>query len=1131
LKYTENYNLKKPEGSDVVNIEDLNDNADIIDQTLKAHDDALATKETPEGAQEKADAALNSAKQYTDQEVGEVAQELAAHKADVENRIDNPEYSSEQVVTGGIGNLPENLVEGQINDAIIEGLTAINLVKNGNFSNSTTNWYTDGANLSVSSNMMNVKGNGSSKYCFLGQKISTSVAGKKYFLRAKVRVTNSQCTRIVLYGYSDNNIRADAKTLNSPVQNQEYSLYGIADFSNGTGAFSLLMYHEYADASTATDKIMEVKEVFVKELTGEDLALTADQINLKYLHWFDGTKSVPASLRIKTIGKNLYDPSKARLGTINSSGQIISSDSNVISDYIKIKPNTSYKFSVQNSNYVVNGFILYDNQKRYIRSGTITGDITDSNAGYVICRFRKSDSSVMTLDDVEKAKPMLEEGPTVTEYEEYKESIQYISAKDSQGNLIELRSLPNGVKDAINTQKNKLIKRVSDKVILHGNLEWAVSSVNDNRVVVMLNVPSSGLFPNAITWNSDIAKNSTIFGYNSQDVFSSLGIPRGISFMDQILYIAIPIPFGTLQDAKNYLNNDPVTMYYQLETPQEINFNIEGVLQAFENGTIEITPYLKEEFSITGISINLSKPISAIDKIEILQNNVWTEATGTLSSDGKTIMVSSSWKYRVFGSIKSEESLIPEVTYTVPVNLKAQVDSNTKAVTAINKRMIDLNDKVNILSDYDTFKQDIKGYIGYTENDIVGVEADFVNNKFTRLAGAVNKNPGADFDSIKAFGGRKRCILTDDGVVLAYYGEPGYVETGKLTQAITKNSVTYPVGTPVQVMVEQPKFYYKVVPLQLEPITDGIGYHLRKARYYVSDTPKAGFKVHPAFIRNGVVKDKIYLSAYEGSIYDVSAGTYLLNDEQIADFDNDKLSSIAGAKPASGLTQNLTRANTRKLANNRGAGWQLSDVLSASVTQMLFIIEYASFNTQANIGLGVVKKADGEGNESEITGATTNLGNASGMADGTNGLVSVTYRGEENFWGNIWYWVDGLNIEIGGGVLNAWYTDYGFTDDIKTSPYKNTGFTLAKGNGYVSAIGWSETCDFLFLPTETLGNSSLPIGDYFYRGLASPGWRVPLLGGLWRDGSAAGGFYWNLDATSAGRSREFGGRLLYVPQS
>ncbi|HEY8542685.1 MAG TPA: BppU family phage baseplate upper protein, partial [Pseudothermotoga sp.] len=359
--------------------------------------------------------------------------------------------------------------------------------------------------------------------------------------------------------------------------------------------------------------------------------------------------------------------------------------------------------------------------------------------------------------------------------------------------------------------------------------------------------------------------------------------------------------------------------------------------------------------------------------------------------------------------------------------------------------VVDLTNQFNAhLADY----ADLKGYIGYTDNDIVGVEADFVNNKFTRLAGAVGKNPGADFDSINAFGGRRRCNLADDGTVNAYYGEPGYIED----------------GSNGQVMVEQPKFYYKVVPLQLEPITDGIGYHLRKARYYVSDTPKVGFKVHPAFVRNGVEVDKIYLSAYEGSIYDESAGTYLLADEQVADFDNDKLSSIAGAKPASGLTQILTRANTRKLAENRGAGWQQKDVLCASASQMLMMIEYAAFNMQSAIGLGVVNKPSGEGNESELTGATSNLGNASGMADGTNGLVSISYRGEENFWGNIWTWVDGLNIY---NQSDLYVADHDFVDNSSAEPYKDAGITLAKTSGYVSAFGYNEEFDWLFFPSET----------------------------------------------------------------
>ena len=70
-EYTQNYNLKKPAEEDFYNVKDFNDNADIIDQALKAHDDALATKETPAGAQAKAEAAA-----------GVVQSNLDSHKAE-----------------------------------------------------------------------------------------------------------------------------------------------------------------------------------------------------------------------------------------------------------------------------------------------------------------------------------------------------------------------------------------------------------------------------------------------------------------------------------------------------------------------------------------------------------------------------------------------------------------------------------------------------------------------------------------------------------------------------------------------------------------------------------------------------------------------------------------------------------------------------------------------------------------------------------------------------------------------------------------------------------------------------------------------------------------------------------------
>jgi hypothetical protein len=540
--------------------------------------------------------------------------------------------------------------------------------------------------------------------------------------------------------------------------------------------------------------------------------------------------------------------------------------------------------------------------------------------------------------------------------------------------------------------------------------------------------------------------------------------------------------------------------------------------------------------------------------------------------------------------------------------LKDAADTLTGRVTANEADIAELEPKVD---DLETAVAQID--VPYISDDIVGVEVDLENKTFTRISGAVGLSAGANFDKFNAFGGRRRCNLADDGTVNAYYGDAGYIED----------------GSNGQVMVEQPKFYYKVVPLKLGAIADyaevntikitasassngdvtvtlngdevhtvtvvsgdtaavvagkirsatftgwtvtgatdsaiftcdetgvkttasfsggvtgvtatvtkniaggvSIGYHMRKGRYYVSDYPKAGFNVHPAFVRNNVEKEKVYLSAYEGSIYDVSTSAYLLADEQIADFTattGDKIASIAGAKPMSGLTQNLTMANTRVLATNRGAGWQQKDVLCASASQMLMMIEYAAMNMQTAIGRGVVDKASGTGNESEITGATTLLGNASGMAAGTNGLVSVTYRGEENFWGNIWKWVDGLNIETAGGVHEAWYADNGFVDNIKTSPYKNAGFTLAKTNGYVSAIGWSETCDFLFLTTATAGDSSLPVGDYFYQNHASGLWYIVRLANSWYRGLYGGAFCWDEYNSSATSGVVLGGRAVYVP--
>lgn len=460
--------------------------------------------------------------------------------------------------------------------------------------------------------------------------------------------------------------------------------------------------------------------------------------------------------------------------------------------------------------------------------------------------------------------------------------------------------------------------------------------------------------------------------------------------------------------------------------------------------------------------------------------------------------------------------LVTAVSNASSVNIT--VDPTASATVA---QIVDLQEQID----------DVRSFVGYEEDNIYGVEVDFSSKKITRLAGSEHFTAGADFDALDPWGGRKRCILTDEGVRLAYRGDAGYTESGALTQAITIGETEYPIGTKVQVMVEQPIFYIKAVPVKAKNATSGKGKQYVKARFYISPTPKSGFSVPRAFYdMHGIPQDKIYLSAYEGSIYDTSATAQLLADEQVADFATDMLCSIAGAKPCSGLTQNLTRANVRKLCNNRGEGWQSHNIFAMAVTEWLFMVEYASLDPQRKVGQGVSTFTDdGATNMAVVTGATAGIGNGSGIPDGgESGKCSVTYRGEENLWGNIWTWLDCVNI-LAKGVNEVWVTKIGTAPvDNTTEGYECLDAHATHSNGYVSSFGIDPQHPEILIPTEASGSDTF--ADYVYQNYTYDGFLIARLGGRWDSGSSCG-FYLYLFDASSNRTRYVGGRLLYVPQS
>lgn len=542
---------------------------------------------------------------------------------------------------------------------------------------------------------------------------------------------------------------------------------------------------------------------------------------------------------------------------------------------------------------------------------------------------------------------------------------------------------------------------------------------------------------------------------------------------------------------------------------------------------------------------------TAISNAKTAKSNLDTStSTGNTAKNNLDTVISNATKTRsdlnaVISSAQSAQSSLSGViaqASTAQTNLQNATNSATNVFNQLTAENVSAKANLDALRSEDFNAQeilsgvtDIRAYLGMIETeDVLGITMDYKNKTCTRIAGAKNLTAGADFDKFSMYGGRKRCNVSDGGTINSYYGDEDYTED----------------GSNGQVMVYQPKFYYLVCPLEYDRQETGYGYHLRKANYYVSETQRAGFKLHPAFYdKNGNEVDYILMSAYEGCIYDTSANAYMLNDEQVMDASKDKFSSIAGARPATGVSQNLTRPNIEQMAKNRGEGWHSFGIKTASMEQLLMIVELGMMNLQTAIGQGVVNLpwttgSDTTSSYAGVTGSTASLGNGTGRATETttyeggvatkntaDGKTSICYRGVENFWGNIWKFAYGINFycEVGKPFLGYVCKDFNYAESKRTDNYENIGFALPSENGYVSAMGYSTNYDWLFLPSEVKGNSSLPVGDYYYQNNTWDGYRIALLGGYWYVGSDAGGFYWGLSGGVGARGRNVGGRLVYVP--
>lgn len=571
---------------------------------------------------------------------------------------------------------------------------------------------------------------------------------------------------------------------------------------------------------------------------------------------------------------------------------------------------------------------------------------------------------------------------------------------------------------------------------------------------------------------------------------------------------------------------------------------------SYSNGTLSIANGCF--FNVGGYLIQCTGLSIAVTEGTVYLQ-VWEETvdhTATLKTEGNAQSSATIPNYFKDSRYPIETSKRKVIKYTLSTttdsskqNLAiASVSGSTpiKIVKEIN--LTKLSDKVF----------DLQTYIGYYDAGVMGVEIDLDNNYVKRIGENENWIAGSGYLNSPIYGGRKRCNVTNDGVIVAYYGSPAYTETGALTVAVTgKNGVTYPVGTKVQCMVMQPKFYYRRIPVRTSLQSGQYnvkGLHLCKWIDLVSPVPKDGFKVHPAFKKGNTEIDYYFIGENDGCVED-SSGVYDLTDSisiPASPYTGYKFSSIAGAKPATGATKAgvssagskvFTRDAVRQMCANRGEGWQQLDITILSAEQMLFLIEYATFrHSQTELGNGVSGiPYVSDKNDTVTNPVNTTLGNGSGViavshkhSNGNTYDVNIpVYRGVKNLFCNGAKYVDGImrNRPSASANNEAYWQDgsVAFSDAIAN--YIATGFSFAGDSGFVKYFGYSETCDFTYIPSLKGGTSVIPVGSNYNTLMTKYGDFVCKMGSTWSSTGESRLFQIDVSALGDSTSAQVTGRL------
>jgi len=386
------------------------------------------------------------------------------------------------------------------------------------------------------------------------------------------------------------------------------------------------------------------------------------------------------------------------------------------------------------------------------------------------------------------------------------------------------------------------------------------------------------------------------------------------------------------------------------------------------------------------------------------------------------------------------------------------------------------NDKVYVVDGENRFELEARPAVAYKT---YGVSIDLTNSNpetaVTYTDDAVGMVAGSSAWYEKAiFKDIKPCLFKDGAVV-------GYLNPENFAEFEDGSVADITSGNAGDVMIEIPKIGYKIVKAN------------NVLTVQITNAPTKddfSYKAHTRTVEGD--REKLYIGAFLGS----KSGN--------------KLRSISGVAPLTdtGLT------DFRTYAQANGEGYDLFAFYPMTLLQCLYLIMYKNLNSQSALGMGYVGDTDEEF-MSKHTGATV----ASGMNYGSsNDMEQMKFLGIEDFWGNLYQWIDGL---VSTSSYHALVATDNFNDTGEN--YTDLGQIMSSyTGGYMKSP--QGTNDLGFIISEKNGSDTTYFSDSADFGAGY----VPVFGGYFSDGSNAGAFQLYVFYDPGNADYSVGGRLMFL---